>query len=85
MKIIYFDSWDQEATKYTLLVMENSSFLDEYGGQFLVVVLVGSQGTAYFYNRGYVHPSYVKEKHPNLTWRDAEIIAERLNEVIGVR
>ena len=83
MEIIYHDRWSQEATSYGLIVIEDESFLDEYGGRFLVVALVGSYGTTYFYNKGYKHPSYVKEKHSNLTWRDAEIIAERLNEVIG--
>jgi hypothetical protein len=83
MKIIYQDMWDQEGTRYSLVVIEDEAFLDMYGGRFLVVAMIGSYGTSYFYNKGYKDPSYVFVKHPNLSFRDAEIIAERLNGVIG--
>jgi len=82
MKVVYYDVWDEEATKYSLLIIEDPSFLDIYGGRYLVTVLVGSYGTTYFYNLGYKHPSYLKQKHPNLTYRDAEIIAKRLNKIL---
>lgn len=54
------------------------------GGRFLVSILSPGRGSygSYCFNSGYNHPSYVKEKFPDMTYRDAETIAAFLNDLL---
>ena len=82
-KVIAFESWQQDATDYSICIIEDETFLDKYGGKYLTVVLIGSRGTAYFLNEGYKHYSYIAGKFNNLSLRDAQNVANKLNLLIG--
>ena len=82
METVYQDVWNQEGTRYFLFVFTDPSFMDEFGGECMVIAGFGNRGAVYFLNRGYIHPSYLQSKFPILSYRDSEIISERLNKIL---
>lgn len=74
-----FQSWSKDSTQYSVLIVDgDETFLKEYGGQYLTVVMVGNRGRSYFLNLGYLDASYVAEKF-GLGLKDSENVAEKLN------
>jgi hypothetical protein len=82
MKTVYQDVWNQEGTRYFLFVLTDPSFMEEFGGEYMVIAGFGNKASVYFLNRGYIHPSYLESKFPVLSQRDSEIISERLNKIL---
>jgi hypothetical protein len=79
-KLIRFS---KEATSYTISIIDGGKeFSEYYGGRYLVAILVGNSGNVYFLNEfQYLHPSYLKEKYSILSYRDAEIISQKLKKL----
>jgi len=82
-KVVAFENWQRDATDYSVCIIEDEAFLDKYGGKYLTIVLLGNRGTAYFLNEGYKHYSYIKEKFSNLSLKDAQNVAAKLNQLFG--
>ena len=78
-------SMEKDATLYVLTVVEagDKEFIEEMGGRFIVSLLSPTPRSAYVFNEGYKHPSYVAEKFPGLTYEEAENVAGMLNKFFG--
>jgi len=73
--------WSQDATRYSVIIVEDEDFLNEYGGRYMTTIFVGSHGSTYFLNEGYQHWTYLLEHYPNLTHKDAKNVADKLNQL----
>jgi len=84
--IKHYEEWEERSTPYKILIIDmdkGSLETRRLGGQFLTAVLIGKHGEIYPLNKGYKHPSYIKEKYKFLSVTDAEIVARKLNNLFN--
>ena len=82
---VFFHKMKKDGTRYLFSVAElNEVGIRETGGKYLISILSPVR-SVYAFNDGYKDPSYVMEKFTGLTWRDAQNVAEMLNQYFGVQ